>query len=101
MRLARTATASRPWRPGATLVRLPAAENAAGRPLRFAIRKTVAPASIARGDTTHPPRVIVTLTFASVRVPDAVRESPANGRIPAAGVAAKSRSAAAAASATR
>ena len=72
MRPARTVTASRPWRPCATLVRLPATENAAARPLRFAIRNTAPPASIVRGATTHAPRVIVTLTVAAVWVPDAV-----------------------------
>ena len=81
MRLERTVTVSRAWRPGATLVRLPATENAAGRSLRFAIRNAVAPDSITRGDTTHPPRVIVTLTFASVRVPDAVGATTTNSDV--------------------
>ena len=60
------------------VVRLPATANAATRLLRFAIRNTAAPDSITRGDTAHPPRVIVTLTFASVRVPDAVVAAPTN-----------------------
>lgn len=59
-------------RPAGTLLRALTTKNAAERPLRFAIRKTTFPAAIARGDTPHEARLIVTLTVACVAAPSAI-----------------------------
>ena len=59
-------------RPAATLLRAPTTKNAAERPLRFAIRNSTLPAGIARGDTAHEARLMVTVTVACVPQPSAV-----------------------------
>lgn len=71
-RPSRTETASLATRPAATLARLPATANAAGRELRLAMRKTAAPDSIARGETSQEARVMLTVTSAAERVPLAI-----------------------------
>ena len=65
-------TASVLARPAGTLARTPTTKNDAERPLRFATRKATFPAAVARGDTPHEARLMVTLTVACVPAPSAI-----------------------------